>query len=210
MVYNKLINFALSRSFMTHNSIKVESAFSEEEVSLILAGLNESEREQAQIGGTTDSDDESLLKYRSSKVNFINYSKEYSWLFEKLNKIVEKVNEEYYNFDLNGYDFVQYSEYYANENGHYDYHVDMMMDIIPQKDYDFLYRKLSFSLCLNQQDTDYFGGDFKIKTGAEDVSVKLNSGDMLLFPSFILHKVEPVTEGVRKSLVGWVVGPKFR
>lgn len=210
MVYNKLINFALSRSFLTHNSIKVESAFSEEEVSLILAGLNESEREQAQIGGTTDSDDESLLKYRSSKVNFINYSKEYSWLFEKLNKIVEKVNEEYYNFDLNGYDFVQYSEYYANENGHYDYHVDMMMDIIPQKDYDFLYRKLSFSLCLNQQDTDYFGGDFKIKTGAEDVSVKLNSGDMLLFPSFILHKVEPVTEGVRKSLVGWVVGPKFR
>lgn len=209
MVYNKLINFALSRSFLTHNSIKVESAFSEEEVSFILAGLNESEREQAQIG-TTDSDDESLLKYRSSKVNFINYSKEYSWLFEKLNKIVEKVNEEYYNFDLNGYDFVQYSEYYANENGHYDYHVDMMMDMIPQKDYDFLYRKLSFSLCLNQQDTDYFGGDFKIKTGAEDVSVKLNRGDMLLFPSFILHKVEPVTEGVRKSLVGWVVGPKFR
>lgn len=209
MVYNKLINFALSRSFLTHNSIKVESAFSEEEVSFILAGLNEREREQAQIG-TADSDDESLLKYRSSKVNFINYSKEYSWLFEKLNKIVEKVNEEYYNFDLNGYDFVQYSEYYANENGHYDYHIDMMMDMIPQKDYDFLYRKLSFSLCLNQQDTDYFGGDFKIKTGAEDVSVKLNRGDMLLFPSFILHKVEPVTEGVRKSLVGWVVGPKFR
>lgn len=209
MVYNKLINFALSRSFLTHNSIKVESAFSEEEVSFILAGFNESEREQAQIG-TADSDDESLLKYRSSKVNFINYSKEYSWLFEKLNKIVEKVNEEYYNFDLNGYDFVQYSEYYANENGHYDYHIDMMMDMIPQKDYDFLYRKLSFSLCLNQQDTDYFGGDFKIKTGAEDVSVKLNRGDMLLFPSFILHKVEPVTEGVRKSLVGWVVGPKFR
>lgn len=209
MVYNKLINFALSRSFLTHNSIKVESAFSEEEVSFILAGLNESEREQAQIG-TADSDDESLLKYRSSKVNFINYSKEYSWLFEKLNKIVEKVNEEYYNFDLNGYDFVQYSEYYANENGHYDYHIDMMMDMIPQKDYDFLYRKLSFSLCLNQQDTDYFGGDFKIKTGVEDVSVKLNRGDMLLFPSFILHKVEPVTEGVRKSLVGWVVGPKFR
>lgn len=209
MVYNKLINFALSRSFLTHNSIKVESAFSEEEVSSILASLKESEREQAQIG-TADSDGESLLKYRSSKVNFINYSKEYSWLFEKLNKIVEKVNEEYYNFDLNGYDFVQYSEYYANENGHYDYHIDMMMDMIPQKDYDFLYRKLSFSLCLNQQDTDYFGGDFKIKTGAEDVSVKLNRGDMLLFPSFILHKVEPVTEGVRKSLVGWVVGPKFR
>ena len=85
-----------------------------------------------------------------------------------------------------------------------------MMDMIPQKEYDFLYRKLSFSLCLNQQGNDYSGGDFKIKTGAEEDSVKLNKGDMIVFPSFILHKVEPVTEGVRKSLVGWVTGPKFK
>lgn len=207
MVYNKLINFALSRSFLTHNSIRVESAFSEEEVDLIVASLQSREKEQGQIG-TIEA--ETLLKYRSSKVSFINYSKEYSWLFDKFNKIIQNVNEEYYNFDLNGYDYIQYSEYLANENGHYDYHIDLMLDMIPQKDYDFLYRKLSFTLCLNQQGTDYSGGDFKIKTGAEDVSMKLNKGDMIVFPSFILHKVEPVTEGVRKSLVGWVTGPKFK
>jgi PKHD-type hydroxylase len=207
MVYNKLINFALSRSFLTHNSIRVESAFSEEEVDLIVASLQSREKEQGQIG-TIEA--ETLLKYRSSKVSFINYSKEYSWLFDKFNKIIQNVNEEYYNFDLNGYDYIQYSEYLANENGHYDYHIDLMLDMIPQKDYDFLYRKLSFTLCLNQQGTDYSGGDFKIKTGSEDVSMKLNKGDMIVFPSFILHKVEPVTEGVRKSLVGWVTGPKFK
>lgn len=209
MVYNKLINFALSRNFLTHNSIRVESAFSEEEVDLAVASLQDGEKEQGQIG-TIEEDAETLLKFRSSRVSFINYSKEYSWLFNKFNKIIQNVNEEYYNFDLNGYDFVQYSEYLANEKGHYDYHIDLMMDMIPQKDYDFLYRKLSFSLCLNQQGTDYSGGDFKIKTGAEEVSMKLNKGDMLVFPSFILHKVEPVTEGVRKSLVGWVTGPKFK
>ena len=208
MVYNKLINFALSRSFLTHNSIRVESAFSEEEVDLIVASLQAGEKEQGQIGGTIES--ETLLKVRSSKVYFINYSKEYSWLFDKFNKIIQNVNEEYYNFDLNGYDYIQYSEYLASENGHYDYHIDLMMDMIPQKDYDFLYRKLSFTLCLNQQGTDYSGGDFKIKTGTEEPSVKLNKGDMIVFPSFILHKVEPVTEGVRKSLVGWVTGPKFK
>lgn len=207
MVYNKLINFALSRSFLTHNSIRVESAFSGEEVDLIVASLQSREKEQGQIG-TIEAG--TLLKYRSSKVSFINYSKEYSWLFDKFNKIIQNVNEEYYNFDLNGYDYIQYSEYLANENGHYDYHIDLMLDMIPQKDYDFLYRKLSFTLCLNQQGTDYSGGDFKIKTGAEDVSMKLNKGDMIVFPSFILHKVEPVTEGVRKSLVGWVTGPKFK
>jgi PKHD-type hydroxylase len=208
MVYNKLINFALSRSFLTHTSIRVESAFSEEEVDLIVASLQVEEKEQGQIGGKIES--ETLLKVRSSKVYFINYSKEYSWLFDKFNKIIQNVNEEYYNFDLNGYDYIQYSEYLANENGHYDYHIDLMMDMIPQKDYDFLYRKLSFTLCLNQQGTDYSGGDFKIKTGTEEPSVKLNKGDMIVFPSFILHKVEPVTEGVRKSLVGWVTGPKFK
>ena len=209
MVYNKLTNFALSRNFLIHNSIKVESAFSEEEVDLVVASLQSGEKEQGQVG-TIEAEAETLLKFRSSKISFINYSKEYSWLFDKFNKIIQNVNEEYYNFDLNGYDYVQYSEYLANENGHYDYHIDLMMDMIPQKEYDFLYRKLSFSLCLNQQGNDYSGGDFKIKTGAEGDSVKLNKGDMIVFPSFILHKVEPVTEGVRKSLVGWVTGPKFK
>jgi PKHD-type hydroxylase len=209
MVYNKLTNFALSRNFLIHNSIRVESAFSEEEVDLVVASLQSGEKEQGQVG-TIEAEAETLLKFRSSKISFINYSKEYSWLFDKFNKIIQNVNEEYYNFDLNGYDYVQYSEYLANENGHYDYHIDLMMDMIPQKEYDFLYRKLSFSLCLNQQGNDYSGGDFKIKTGAEGDSVKLNKGDMIVFPSFILHKVEPVTEGVRKSLVGWVTGPKFK
>lgn len=209
MVYNKLTNFALSRNFLIHNSIRVESAFSEEEVDLVVASLQSGEKEQGQVG-TIEAEAETLLKFRSSKISFINYSKEYSWLFDKFNKIIQNVNEEYYNFDLNGYDYVQYSEYLANENGHYDYHIDLMMDMIPQKEYDFLYRKLSFSLCLNQQGNDYSGGDFKIKTGAEEDSVKLNKGDMIVFPSFILHKVEPVTEGVRKSLVGWVTGPKFK
>ena len=209
MVYNKLTNFALSRNFLIHNSIKVESAFSEEEVDLVVASLQSGEKEQGQVG-TIEAEAETLLKFRSSKISFINYSKEYSWLFDKFNKIIQNVNEEYYNFDLNGYDYVQYSEYLANENGHYDYHIDLMIDMIPQKEYDFLYRKLSFSLCLNQQGNDYSGGDFKIKTGAEEDSVKLNKGDMIVFPSFILHKVEPVTEGVRKSLVGWVTGPKFK
>ena len=209
MVYNKLTNFALSRNFLIHNSIRVESAFSEEEVDLVVASLQSGEKEQGQVG-TIEAEAETLLKFRSSKISFINYSKEYSWLFDKFNKIIQNVNEEYYNFDLNGYDYVQYSEYLANENGHYDYHIDLMVDMIPQKEYDFLYRKLSFSLCLNQQGNDYSGGDFKIKTGAEEDSVKLNKGDMIVFPSFILHKVEPVTEGVRKSLVGWVTGPKFK
>jgi PKHD-type hydroxylase len=33
---------------------------------------------------------------------------------------------------------------------------------------------------------------------------------MIFFPSFMLHEVKPVTEGLRKSIVVWVEGPKFK
>ena len=90
MVYNKLINFALSRSFLTHNSIRVESAFSKEEVDLIVASLRDGEKEQGQIG-TIEAEAETLLKFRSSRVSFINYSKEIQVVdgYKQLRKVQE-------------------------------------------------------------------------------------------------------------------------
>ena len=41
-------------------------------------------------------------------------------------------------------------------------------------------------------------------------SVEMRKGTLILFPSFQLHRIAPVTKGVRKSLVVWVLGPKFR
>jgi PKHD-type hydroxylase len=144
---------------------------------------------------------------RKSKVHFFNYSQETKWLFEKINRVIETVNEEYYNFDLNGYDSIQYSEYRAEEDGRYDFHIDFFHDMIPQNEYDYMTRKLSFSLLLND---DYVGGDFEFLVGREPIKHNLKRGDMLLFPSFFMHRVTPVTEGTRKSLVSWVTGPKFR
>jgi PKHD-type hydroxylase len=79
-------------------------------------------------------------------------------------------------------------------------------DIIPGSNYDFLTRKLSFSIMLND---DYEEGEFFMNLG-EKFNVPLKKGDMLIFPSFILHGVNPVKTGTRKSLVGWVTGPKFK
>jgi PKHD-type hydroxylase len=42
------------------------------------------------------------------------------------------------------------------------------------------------------------------------VPAEKKKGSVLLFPSWILHRVTPVTKGVRKSIVVWVTGPKFR
>jgi len=54
---------------------------------------------------------------------------------------------------------------------------------------------------------DYKGGDFEIK---DDGLVELSKGDMLVFPSDLLHRVNPVTEGKRTSLITWVRGPEWR
>ena len=50
---------------------------------------------------------------------------------------------------------------------------------------------------------DYEGGEFIM---FENEEIKLNKGDLLIFPSLFLypHKVEPVKKGVRYSFISWV------
>ena len=73
-------------------------------------------------------------------------------------------------------------------------------------------RKLSVTFLLNEPGVDFEGGEFEINSGEEKnaESIKMKKGDIIVFPSFMLHRVKPVTKGVRKSIVIWVMGPKFR
>mgnify|MGYP003351822367 FL=1 len=56
------------------------------------------------------------------------------------------------------------------------------------------------------------GGLFQINKGLESKpeTIEMIKGRLLLFPSFIIHRVTPVTKGIRKSLVTWVEGPRFK
>jgi PKHD-type hydroxylase len=72
-------------------------------------------------------------------------------------------------------------------------------------------RKLSITIQLSDSD-DYEGGNFILdrqyqQPDSKDLRTK---GTILVFPSPIKHKVTPVTKGIRKSLVAWVEGPKWR
>ena len=66
-------------------------------------------------------------------------------------------------------------------------------------------RKLSMSMLLN---SNFKGGDLEI-FGAEIHPKLLNPGDLVVFPSFMHHRVTPVTEGTRYALVVWFTGPPF-
>ena len=62
---------------------------------------------------------------------------------------------------------------------------------------------LSFTLFLSPSDT-YTGGGLVIEDSLEARTVRPEAGEMVLYPSNTLHRVEPVTDGERLAVVGWV------
>jgi PKHD-type hydroxylase len=118
----------------------------------------------------------------------------------------QTANRNAFGFDIAYLNDIQYTTYHANKNGKYDWHHDTFWGNPTAFD-----RKISIVMQLSDP-KDYEGGDFEIDPQyqalpAEDIRTK---GAVIAFPSFIRHRVTPVTKGVRRSLVCWVEGPKFR
>ena len=73
-------------------------------------------------------------------------------------------------------------------------------------------RKISISAILND---DYKGGELQFRTLSptgqlEESSVACKTGDIIVFPSYLHHRVKPITKGVRYSIVAWYGGPPFK
>ncbi len=162
-------------------------------------------------GGSPDGDkpnEKDEEKFRVSSVGFHSANDpKLKFVFEKFNGVFEYVNSMFYNFDINGYDYFQYAEYDAKESGRYNWHMDLGLDNLSEDAYST--RKLSMSMLLNTPGVDFEGGDFQTFF-AKELNVPLKRGQILIFPSFIVHRVKPVTKGIRKSLVIWVTGPGFK
>jgi len=101
-----------------------------------------------------------------------------------------------WNFDLTSCEDIQIGKY--EQNGKYDWHIDMSEG---QKNP----RKLSISILLNDS---FEGGAFEFRKPGLDVTLK--KGSILVFPSYLEHRVAPVTSGVRYSAVTWFHGPSFK
>ena len=133
----------------------------------------------------------------------------------EVTKVVNEANvTTKWNFLLREFEPLQYTIY--NVRDHYDWHIDSHGK--PNK--NNLIRKLSFTNCLNDDETinnNYTGGDFEIclphpyhnKNKYFRFRKVFKQGTIIIFPSHIWHKVHPVKSGTRKVLVGWVVGKSF-
>ena len=147
---------------------------------------------------------------RKNKVTFTNDVNLYRLLYS----YIETANKESgWNFDLHGAEDIQISKY--DKDDHYDWHIDGGCSLEHSIQKDGLIRKLSLVLSLTNEE-EYEGGDFVIDLGPhakqKDVVVnKLkNKGGLIVMPSFLYHKVTPVTKGTRHSLVMWVSGKPFK
>ncbi|MGE0650790.1 MAG: prolyl hydroxylase family protein [Alphaproteobacteria bacterium] len=136
---------------------------------------------------------------RNSHVRWIEPDDDSRWLFEQVTRMVNAINAHTWHFDLSYIMNFQFTEYC--KGGHYDFHVDELLAGGTEQ------RKLSFAIPLNDR---YEGGSFMIQHGRAPEVVDVQPGQMVLFPSFLMHRVTPVTRGVRYSLVGWVCGPAWR
>lgn len=162
---------------------------------------------------------------RSTKVSWI---PEDYWITGFVMHYAFMANNSNYHYDLTGVDSscLQYGIY--GVGGHYDWHADYglanmgqfpvnnshgvnreRVEALQGVSSEFV-RKLSFSLQLSEE-SDYEGGDLLVTERNGTVhSMPREKGTIIFFDSRILHKVTPVTKGERRSIVGWITGPRWR
>lgn len=150
-------------------------------------------------------DDEDLDKIRNSEIHWMTderYKDDLMSLYQELTSKILYINDREWRWIIDGWEPFQYTEYDDSYKGHYDWHIDYGIKT-PQQP---LSRKLSFSLGISDKD-DYEGGELLTKINHKEPSIKLDKGEIVIFPSWMLHKVTPVTKGKRKVIVGWGIGP---
>lgn len=187
--------------------VLLNGLFSVEECDKIIQDVkNKIKPETGSLFGSTEN-----KEIRDSSIRWIHPSNEFLWIFNRIDYAINNVNNEWYNFDLLGYSQIQYTEYDESSEQHYSWHTDaawFRSDVPNPPDQSL--RKLSLSILLTQQETQFEGGNFELDNRGEPNVPLLDTGDAIFFPSFVWHQVKPVTKGVRCSLVVWVIGPKFR
>jgi len=191
-----------SYSKITEPWIFIEDCFTEEEIERIEQYCSTKKLDRASTVGSN-----SFARVSNNCFNDVDHENE--WFISRINEAVENANKAFYNFDLYGYSYFQYAEYEGSENGKYDAHTDLIFGQ-DKPGYMIDTRKLSLSLLLSEPEKDFIGGEFFIHLSGNPSLHRLKKGQIILFPSFMLHGVNPVLSGVRKSIVIWVEGPKFK
>jgi PKHD-type hydroxylase len=158
---------------------------------------------------------EELKRTRNSNVSWLNEK----WVYDLVDPFFVTANKNAdWNFEFDYFESAQFTKY--NKGQHYNWHADGFPEPYNNPNdlnYHNKIRKLSGVLFLSHP-KEYEGGellfDLRNKEDGSDniISTKefCNKGTIVIFPSFIWHRVTPVTKGKRHTLVIWALGKKFK
>ena len=195
------------------------NAFTPDECAQIInTAINEWDEKESMIqrdeGGKIEQNFIQDLDYRNTTL-FIP-PKPDDWLFQKIvNEIMQFNNSETgYGFEVHGMaeppNVMRYRAPDLDPNGKpgkYDWHLDVGPGDVPSM------RKISYSILLNPG--EYEGGELAFRIGRSEAPHPGQNdpkaiGNFIVFPSYLMHCVTPVTKGTRYAVVGWVHGNSFR
>ena len=204
----KIVNNAVNKQLFTPQYIVDHNFFNPGECDFIASYCSALKLKQ----GEEYNQYSNIPQQRRANIAFLETTApDMQWLFEKFNNLIAYYNDTEFDYDITGYDYMQYAKYGPGDK--HDFHMDLPFGT-RRLDY-FLtecFRKLSVILLLNEPGVDFEGGNFEINHFSEQfpINTGLRKGSVLIFPSFMIHRVAPITSGIRQTISVWPIGPKFR
>jgi len=140
-------------------------------------------------------------KKRITTISWIPF-KEMEHMYQDLDRFIQKANLNHFGFDdIRVTEQAQFTEYPVG--GFYDWHMDCDVNM----QHEPPVRKISMTLLLNDP-SEFEGGHLELM--APGRFAELKQGHAIVFASFINHRVQPVTRGMRQSLVVWFGGKPLK
>ena len=159
-------------------------------------------------------DKDLVEKSRKSKIRFMNDQ----WLYDIFAPYINTANKNAgWNYDLSWSESFQFTVY--KKNNYYHWHQDTFESPYKSDDPNFNNKTRKVSLICNLTDPKKFkGGEVEFDVTNQRIRKTIilkckearQQGTVIVFPSFVWHRVKPVTSGVRKSLVNWSIGDPWR
>lgn len=177
--------------------LPVEALFAPDECDAILAAADGFE-EAGLVGGRRNA------HLRRARIAWLDDDRAPAWLLRRIVEAVAEANRRRFDFAVEGFDErIQIARYPAATEGHFDWHSDVGEGPLARR------RKLTLVAQLSDP-ADYAGGRLELNPDGRPQEAPRARGDAVLFPSFVLHRVTPVTAGERASLTIWAHGPPLR
>ena len=185
-----------------------ENFLSGDECDKIIEELDTEDLEDGQLVGDYEEGiiNKNVRRTLNKDIIFDRYKKPFddTNLFNRVESALKIANIQYFNYDVEGIDKLRFLKY--GIGGRYEWHTDYGR-------HECSMRKLTGIIQLSDSN-DYEGGDFEFgltdTEGSGLLKGNRDKGCLLVFPSFLSHRVAQLTKGKRYSIITWLEGDTFR